>query len=93
MGKKSLEAKLERARVAIEGALNHPEASKKLVKHGYDTKKLHEGKALCGQINMLCHVHHDGQGEQKKATADFAQTRQEIDTLYRYHLNKDCAAK
>lgn len=87
MGKFSLEAKLERARIAIEGALNHPGALNKLANYGYDAKKLYEGKALCEQINMLCHIQNEGQGEQKGVSSDFAQACQEINTLYRYHLN------
>lgn len=87
MGKNSLEATLERYRLAIIGAINHPEILKKLAKHGYDLKKLQDGKMMCEQLEMLSHVQSDGQGKQKNATAEFKQARKDINKIYRNHLD------
>ncbi len=87
MGSKTFENTLERYRLALIGAINHPEIFKKLIKHGYDLKKLQEGKAWCEQLEMLSHTQNDGQGEQKNATAEFEKARKEINTIYHHHLD------
>ncbi len=86
MKKNNLIYELERVRMAIEGILAHPELLKKMAKHGYDLKKILEGKALHDQVKLFAVAKSDGMGGQKKATGDFARIRQDINKLYEYHL-------
>ena len=85
MGKYTIDNSLERARIAIEGVLSQPEMLKKMAKHGYDLKKIKEGKALHNQVKLLDTAKSEGMGGQKKSTQDFARVREEIDTAYVYH--------
>ena len=85
MGKQTIDNSLERARIAIEGAMAQPELMKKLAKHGYDAKKMQEGMSLHQQIRLCDTARWEGMGGQKKVTQDFIQIRQDIDTAFDYH--------
>ncbi len=86
MGKNTIDNSLEKARIAIEGALGQPEMLKKMAKHGYDLKKIMEGKALHDQVKLFATAKSEGIGGQKKSTRDFARIREDIDEKYAYHL-------
>ena len=86
MGKNTIDNSLERARIAIEGAMAQPDLMKKLAKHGYDLKKMKEGTALHNRIKLHDTAKSEGIGGQKKFTQDFARIRQDIDKMYDYHL-------
>ena len=87
MGKNTIDNSLERARIAIEGAMAQPELMKKLAKHGYDLKKMKEGLSLHNSVKLFDTAKSDGLGGQKKATQDLARIRQDIDATYNYHLD------
>ena len=86
MGKNTIDNSLERARIAIEGAMAQPELMKKLAKHGYDLKKMKDGLALHNRIKLHDTAKSKGMGGQKKFTQDFARIRQDVDKMYAYHL-------
>ena len=85
MKKQTIDNELERARMAIEGVLSQPEMLRKMAKHGYDLKKIKEGKALRDRVQLFDTAKSDGMGGQKKATQDFVRIRQGIDKAYGYH--------
>lgn len=86
MGKQTIDNSLERARIAIEGAMAQPELMKKLARHGYDRKAMEEGLALHNRVKLHDTAKSEGIGGQKKFTQDFARIRQDIDVAYAYHL-------
>lgn len=61
-------AQMERARIAIEGALSNPSILKQLALYGYDRKKLMEGKAYYEKMRLLENTKNQERGEQLRNT-------------------------
>ena len=83
--KSSLQERINRACLAIDGALYNKPILKKLEKFGYSETRIRQGKTLCEQVRMLQTARTDGLGGQKSYTQAFREARKAIQERYSYH--------
>ncbi len=82
---KRIESLLDKARVAVENALAHPDIKEKIIKFGYDDDRLQEGKTLYTQASASYQEQQRRRGEQIASSDKLTdKIRQERDRYIEY---------
>ena len=82
----SLEKTLERARIALNNALNEPQVLNTLTQYGYDAARLQEGLTLYATARTLVQVQHDARQSKVSATKSFQQSLRQTKLHYHHDL-------
>lgn len=82
----SLEKTLERARIALNNALNEPLVLNTLTQYGYDATRLQEGLALYEAARTLVQVQSDARHSKVSATKSFQQSLRQAKLHYHHDL-------
>ena len=84
--KTSIDHQLDRAEIAIEGALRHPAIMKRMAEFGYDKKRIMGGKTLLNEAKMLQSAKNQKKGDQREASATLKRDHQLAWKTYIQHV-------